>query len=329
MQVIVHWVIVVCAIDITGAVIVSTGTSVRLQETTAVERYHRAERYCGNFELEVNVMASIAEAVGFMIGRQEISGEDIVYTTQDVVDIINAAIQLFEADDKEESVKKLQLLRYGVEEKNYSLDALTRWTGCCIEDEDDVHHEELKELRLLRFKQMYPVAYLEFDSERNRTYVTKCIEEFCKKFPVPPKSSIVYNSAKDYESVWENYVNRWETLGLKQGNAIAWAVDSEHTLHLLHFTDNIMDVGVKMESNVVDEIMVMREKNTYAFDAYDSVGNRISFSRNSDDYAIYVNNDLIMEIKPGMFMTVADTLRIKKVTPVESLTPFLDNLTHG
>lgn len=172
----------------------------------------------------------------------------------DAVNIINAAIQMSETCDSVDLVRKLQELRSEVLSGKYSTQKLKEITGCVIDTGRDNAMVELTLCQQEHFKNKHPAAYEEYISGCNGLFIAQFVEEIAKTYPAPKKIKFLYYDAESIAMFWENYKNIWDTSGYVDGDSYAWCYDGS-IVHLLHFVDNIFDVGIKLYEPMIEALM--------------------------------------------------------------------------
>lgn len=199
-------------------------------------------------------MGSFSKAIQNMSGE---SAGNATFSSDDVVDIINASIQLMESGNRTDAANKLIQLRSAVRSGDYTRDILESTTGCSITFSESDGCRELNEMQLLRFRLEHPVAFLEYKEGNNRPYVQGVINQLLEKYPAPPNSSIVYVSARKSQEYWNNYLSSsWRTVEYGDGVSYAW-IYANACVHLLRFVKNIFTSGIILRSKWHDDLAIL------------------------------------------------------------------------
>lgn len=251
------------------------------------------------------------------------------FSKNDMVNVINAAIQLLQEYDVLDQVSKLGKLRDVVNNGEFSIDKLRDITGYIPETSALVGDVELTQLQMLRFKRTHPVAYEEYTRGTNKGFTQKIMGDMLDTFPTPPSSPIVFKDAIAGSGFWARYSCYWSTCGGKEGSAYAWAFN--HNLYLVHFFDNIFVSGVIIYSEVIDDFIKLYETGVDAILDRSSKYGEVNFrcTQSVTEYVIYVKDEEVMRISSKAMRMIHSTLSSCKFTPMDVIRDYTKDLILG
>lgn len=113
---------------------------------------------------------------------------------------------------------------------------------------------ELTNLQVLRLKDKYPFAYTIYADHGDLSVVREYIDDIKRKFPEAPHIPCVYYDARGNAVYWSSYLKRWSIRGDYEGESVAWAYYDDK-LYILHFEDNIFDVGVRLYEPAISQLV--------------------------------------------------------------------------
>lgn len=270
-------------------------------------------------------MNSIEQAISKMSGDISVT----TYSQDDVVDIINAFIQLSSNSIDIDTFHKFQQVRKLVLSGDYSKDKLNNVLQLSDSTKStiNIHSIKLTELQLERLQRINQVAYEEYLDKTNSEFTVKVISELVERYPEPPHVRLVYYNAKRASAYYANYEGHWNTLGGHKGDAIAWAYNGG-VVHLLHFVDGLFDIGIRLSGSI---LKALRDLYTNGGEAIvkDSEYGDIDFrcTEHNGFYIMYNYDNKIMTINDNALRSICITVDKRSQTPGYSIDHYLEDLS--
>lgn len=162
-------------------------------------------------------------------------------------------------------------------------------------DTGEVKREfELNDMQLVRLRQKYPFAHTVYVDGGDLNLVRDMIVDIVTKFPEAPRMPEVFYCARGNSVYLSSYLGRWHISGSYEGEGIAFAYTGER-LYILHFEDNIFDVGVRLYKHAISKLRSLYETG----EDQESVSmHKVVFRcvMESNKYVIRINGVKIMEL---------------------------------
>lgn len=271
-------------------------------------------------------MNSFSKAVASMSGSSTCKS---TFTADEVIDIINVAIQLMENREPMKSAEKLMELRASVNDGNYSKYNLKNITGCAASDDDLLGDVKLSDIQLTRFRELHPIAYIEYKNHNNRPFVQKVMDTIAKDFQELPKSKLVYKSARNSQEYWNNYINTsWTTYEENSNISYAW-IYAYGGVHLLCFVSNIFKCGVRMDDNWQVKLCKLHSDGDTVHITSDKLHVDFKAVKNNDRYDLIVDGVKVMDIDRYVLVSVCMLMRDGYEAPEWELKRIDDGLIRG
>lgn len=275
-------------------------------------------------------MSEFDVAVRSMAGNQR---KNDFITKNDAASIVDAAIQILQVKDTYDSVESLNELRNVILNGEFSIDKLKEITEYVAEDDYSGESIQLTGLQMLRFSRTYPIAYQQYASGVNKGFTNKVMNSIVEQFPTSIDSKIVFKDANRESAIWTNYYNSWKTAGSARGEGYAFAYD--HDVYLLHFVDNIFDVGIILCYNVLKLLVRLYDTGGEVIltesPAYGNINFRCILAEDLayDHYEIYVEDEKVMNVSHDVMRQVCDVVKHNERTRKDLVERYRMNLVRG
>lgn len=275
-------------------------------------------------------VSTFESAVSKMSSGIDESKSNII-STEDVIDIIGAAISLFDKKHKTDAIGRLQKVRDLIIDGEYSSDKLTKimFPG---NEKPEIAKKcnmtiPLNKIQIMRLKEKHPAAFSEYMKEYNLFYVSDTIADIYEKYPEAPHEKYVYYDATEDSLYWDKYNQLWETVGQDKGNAIAWSYDGSN-MYIVHFIDNIFDSGIECNKQVLRSLSGMFYVTTEVSREVrlEDTSTVFKIVASDDGYTIFVNDNKVMALSREMMLSVVMGFRENKTTEHYTITRFVKNL---
>lgn len=254
-------------------------------------------------------------------------------TTSDTVDVIDAAIRLI-ITNNQTAVGSLQSIRDMIVDGSYTKEKLVELVPLRQKPSTEAYTSsdiKLTDLQELRFKYAFPAFYEEYIRDSNKDITTELIEDIVKQYPEPPHLKNVYYSASGDSAYFHNYRFHWSTYGKMNGEAIAWAFDGPE-LKLMHFQNNVFDIGIALHSCTFITLMNLRESGCEAYinDSPFLGGISVMCKKTYDRrYIFYFEETQVMSIREDMMWQICDAMENKTETPKKWVEEMECNLSRA
>ena len=189
---------------------------------------------------------------------------------------------------------------------------------------------ELIEEQECRLKAQYPAAYVEYLSVTGRNLVQPMIEDIISRYPAAPKLPSVYITAGK-SKYWDSVIHYdgWTGAGNTRRKSVACA-RIVGALYILHYVENIFDVGICLEDYVVDTFLECltqhRETCVRKTDLLTGDIAAYRFEAANGGCIIYVNGIRVMLLDSDMCDVVSSMFADNVYTPALFVSRVLENL---
>lgn len=268
-------------------------------------------------------MSDLSKAIAKMCESCESSSDNLT------VDVITATIQMLQTNSVAEVVEKLSVLRDAVAGGRADMSTLSNITGYELNDESG-SSTTLNNSQTLRFELQYPIAYKEYKRGYNKAFTRKIIKNILRLYPEIPDSQLVWSDAESATSYyWDKFCKEWSTAGSNKGNGYAWVYS--YDVCLLHFVDNIFNVGVTIPAEAFESMLEMYNGGGDAVVERSAIYGDVDFrcARNDGVYEIYINGIKVMSVEYDVMRRIMGDIISCNKTSSDNRRYFTSTLVRG